>query len=105
VISASIFSGSMVKSSGLMSQNTGVRLLRTMAWVVDAKLKGVVITSPVSSRAWMAISRAMCPFTNSTMFRIPMYSLSSFSSCLWKSPILVSHALSHMGFIISIYSS
>ena len=79
--------------------------MRTIAWVVDAKLKGVVITSPVSSRAWMAISRAMCPFTNSTMFRIPMYSLSSFSSCLWKSPIFVSQALSHMGFIISIYSS
>ena len=50
------------------------------------KAEGVVITSPVSSRAWMSHFRAMCPFTNSTMFRISMYSLSSFSSCLWKSP-------------------
>ena len=29
---------------GSMSQNTGTRPFRTMAWVVDTKVKGVVIT-------------------------------------------------------------
>ena len=43
----------------LISQNTGFNPFLTIAWVVDAKVKGVVITSPVNSKASIAHSCQM----------------------------------------------
>ena len=48
VIKLSILSTSIVKSFLLISQNIGVRPLDTIAWVVDANVKGVVIISPLT---------------------------------------------------------
>ena len=46
VINFSILLASIQYVSGSISQNTGVKPLRTIAWVVDANVNGVVITSP-----------------------------------------------------------
>ena len=44
--------------------------MRTMAWVVEAKLNGVVMTSPVSFMACSVSSSAIWPFTNSSRFGV-----------------------------------
>ena len=62
VIFSSIPLGSRVKLTGSMSPNTGVQPQRVMAWVVEAKVKGVVMTSPFKSKASIRFSRARWPF-------------------------------------------
>ena len=47
VIRLSILFTSIVKVSFSISQKTGVSPFLTMAWVVEANVKGVVITSPL----------------------------------------------------------
>ena len=101
VISFSILSGSIVKSSSLISQKTGFSPFLTMACVVEAKVNGVVITSPSIFRDCNASSNARCPFTVRTISISSMNLLKVFSSSLCTSPILVSQALSH---ILSTYS-
>ena len=94
-----------MKSSGLMSHITGVRPLRTMAWVVEANVKGVVITSPFSSSVSKMHSSALCPFTKSVTCRTLRYSLSRCSSSLCLTPAFVMMWLSHSGAISAQYSS
>ena len=59
VINDSSFVTSIVKSTGSISQNTGSNPLRTIACVVDAKVNGVVITSPDKFNACKDNSKAI----------------------------------------------
>ncbi len=59
VIKDSNFVTSIVKSLGSISQNTGSNPLRTIACVVDAKVNGVVITSPDKFNACKDNSKAI----------------------------------------------
>ena len=62
----SIFEASMVKSVGVMSQKTGVSPHLAMAWVVEAKVNGVVMTSPVKFIACRASSMDRWPLAISS---------------------------------------
>ena len=88
-----------------MSQNTGVQPQRTIACVVEAKVKGVVIISPLSPIASMIFSSARWPFVSRATLGTPRYSFSSASSRWCFSPILVSQWLSQMLRISLQYSS
>ena len=48
-----------------MSANTGVILFQVTAAGVAGKVNGVVITSPLSRKAWQAVTIAMVPLLNS----------------------------------------
>ena len=104
-MSDSIFSTSIVKSSSLMSQKTGLRLFLTIACVVDAKVNGVVMTSPVKSNACKINSNAICPFDINVMSGTSKYSFSCFSNLWCFSPIFVNQCVSHIELISSMYSS
>ncbi len=61
VMAASIFSGSKLKVLGWMSANIGVQFSHLMALQVAIQLKGVVMTSPLHSKALNAKCKAMVP--------------------------------------------
>ena len=63
-----------------MSQKMGVSPLLTMAWVVEAKMKGVVMTSPVRPMAWSTPSRARWPLVNNVTVELWRNSRSSVSN-------------------------
>ena len=88
-----------------MSQKTGVRPLRTRAWVVEAKLNGVVITLPCRSMASSTHSKAEWPFVKRATLGTPRKDSSSASSCWCFSPMLVSQCDSQSGAISRTYSS
>jgi len=54
-------SGSIVKSEDKISANTGLQPCQTMPLVVATYEKGVVITSPEISAAFIAINKAVVP--------------------------------------------
>ena len=76
-----------------------------MAWVVEAKEYGVVITLPLSPIASMTHSSALCPFTKSAMSSTPRYFSSSSSSWWCLAPMFVSMWVSHKEAISFVYSS
>ena len=88
-----------------MSQKTGSSPFRRIACVVEAKVKGVVMTSPFSPMACSVSSIAMCPFVNRSIRSTPRYSRSAFASSACFGPMLVSQWLSQIGRISSMYSS
>ena len=64
-----------------MSQNTGVQPMRVMAWVVEAKVKGVVMISPPRrEKASSMFSSARWPLVKSVTCGTPRYSRSALSS-------------------------
>ena len=75
--------------------------------LAEAKLNGVVITSPPlgNSIAAITFSSAKCPLVNRTVSSQPRKRFSSASSCRCLQPILVSQWLSQSSRISSQYSS
>ena len=60
----SMLAGSMHRVSGSMSANTGVALFQASTCGVAAKVNGVVMTSPLTCRAWQATNKASVPLLN-----------------------------------------
>ena len=73
VINASNLFTSIVYVIGSISQKTGSNPFRTIACVVDAKVNGVVITSPDKFKACKDNSKAIWPFVIKSIFSTPKY--------------------------------
>ena len=74
-----------------MSQNTGLHPFMDMAWDVDAKENGVVMTSPFNSKTFMAMSNPKCPFTVGQTCSAPVNSFRPWMKRCRRGPSLVSH--------------
>lgn len=74
VINASIFELSIVKSSSLISQNTGSRPFHTIACVADVKIKSVIIYPPLGKfNVCKDNFNAICSFVNKSSCSTPKY--------------------------------
>ena len=81
----------MHRDSGQISTNTGVQPSQTIELVVATNENGVVIISPVISKALIAIWIATVPLVTNNKCWTSRKSFSSISSWLARGPMLVSH--------------
>src|SRR5690606_35757438 len=89
VIAASILPASMLSVAGSISANTGLQPSQTILLVVATNENGVVMISPFSSNAFIAICNAWVPLVTKSNWSTFKYSFILSSSLLDKGPIFV----------------